>query len=70
MATNLAIDDKLLADAQKIGGHKTKRETVNAALEEYIRRRKQLEVIDHFGEFDFDPSYDYKKGRQKDDGSD
>lgn len=70
MATNLAIDDKLLAAAQKIGGHKTKRETVNAALDEYIRRRKQLEILDHFGEFDFDPEYDYKKGRKKDEGAD
>jgi hypothetical protein len=39
---------------------------VNAALEEYIRRRKQLEVIKLFGTIDFDPDYDYKKNRMLD----
>jgi Arc/MetJ family transcription regulator len=37
MLTNLAIDDHLLEEAQKVGGHRTKRKTVNAALEEYIK---------------------------------
>ena len=31
MPTNLAIDDRLLEEAQKVGGHRTKRETVTAA---------------------------------------
>ncbi len=38
MATNLAIDDNLILEAQKIGGHKTKKLTVTEALKEYIRR--------------------------------
>ena len=37
MPTNLAIDDRLLQEAQRVGGQRTDRETVNAALEEYIR---------------------------------
>jgi len=41
MATNLAIDQKLLEEAQKLGGKKTKKDTVNEALIEYIQRRKQ-----------------------------
>jgi Arc/MetJ family transcription regulator len=32
MPTNLAIDDELLSEAQKIGGHRTKKDTVNEAL--------------------------------------
>jgi Arc/MetJ family transcription regulator len=32
MATNLAIDEALLLQAQEVGGFKTKRETVNTAL--------------------------------------
>ena len=36
MPTNLAIDDQLLEQARRIGKHKTKKETVNTALEEYI----------------------------------
>jgi len=32
MPANLAIDDRLLEEARKIGGKRTKRETVNDAL--------------------------------------
>jgi Arc/MetJ family transcription regulator len=65
MATNLQIDQKLLVKAQRVGGHRTKRETVNAALEEYVQRREQARIIEAFGTVDFDPSYDYKKQRQR-----
>lgn len=65
MPTNLALDDKLLRDAQRIGGHRTKKATVTEALEEYIRRRKQLKLLDLFGTIDFDPDYDYKKQRRR-----
>jgi Arc/MetJ family transcription regulator len=66
MATNLAIDDKLIDEARRIGQHKTKKEAVTAALDEYVRRRRQLEILDHFGTIDFDPDYDYKKIRMLD----
>jgi Arc/MetJ family transcription regulator len=65
MATNLAIDDKLLEEALRVGGHRTKKATVTEALEEYVRRRKQAEVIDLFGQIDFEPTYDYKKQRRR-----
>ncbi len=66
MPTNLALDDKLIDEARRIGGHATKKEAVSAALEEYIRRRRQLEILDHFGTIDFDPKYDYRKMRRLD----
>lgn len=65
MPTNLAIDDTLLAQALKVGGHKTKRETVNQALFEFIQRRKQGEITGFFGKVDFDPAYDYKRARKR-----
>ena len=65
MATNLAIDEKLLNQALKIGGHKTKKPTVNEALREYIQRRKQAKVIKLFGTIEFDPKYDHKKQRRR-----
>jgi Arc/MetJ family transcription regulator len=65
MATNLAIDDLLLKEAQRIGRHKTKKATVTEALREYIRRRKQLEIMDLFGRIDYDDDYDYKKARNR-----
>ena len=63
MPTNLAIDDNLIIEAQKIGKHITKKDTVNEALKEYIQRRKQMEIIDLFGKIDYDPKYNYKAGR-------
>jgi hypothetical protein len=65
MPSNLAIDDRLLEEAQKLGRHRTKKETVNAALDEYVRRRKQLKVLSLFGTIDYDPRYDYKRERSK-----
>jgi Arc/MetJ family transcription regulator len=65
MPTNLAIDDGLLNQALKLGGHKTKRETVNQALTEYIQRRKQGEITGLFGKVDYEPGYDYKAGRKR-----
>jgi hypothetical protein len=66
MPTNLAIDDRLIDEARRIGAHRTKKETVNAALQEYIQRRKQVEILKLFGTIDYDPDYDYKKARQLD----
>lgn len=65
MPSNLAIDDDLLAEAQKVGGHRTKKDTVNEALQEYIQRRRQAKVSKLFGTIDFDPAYDYKKQRRR-----
>jgi Bacterial antitoxin of type II TA system, VapB len=67
MATNLALDDRLIEEARRIGRHKTKREAVSAALAEYVKRRKQLRILDVFGTVDFDPKYDYKaeRGRKR-----
>lgn len=64
MATNLAIDDELLDQALSVGGFRTKRETVNQALREFIARRHRLELVNLFGTVDYDPSYDYKKERR------
>lgn len=65
MPTNLAIDDALLEEAQKIGGHRTKKATVTEALEEYIQRRKQTGILSLFGTVELDPKYDYKKQRRR-----
>lgn len=46
MATNLAIEEALLNTALETGGLKTKKETVNLALKEFIQRRKQQRMVD------------------------
>ncbi len=65
MPTNLAIDDKLIEEAVKVGGHKTREEAVTAALEEYVQRRKQHEILKYVGTVDYDPTYDYKAERRR-----
>jgi hypothetical protein len=64
MATNLAIDDKLIVEARRLGKHKTKKEAVTTDLEQYIQRHKQLLILEDFGTVDFDPAYDYKAWRR------
>jgi hypothetical protein len=65
MATNLAIDDNLIVEAQTIGGKKTKKAAVTEALQEYIQRRKQQQITSLFGKVDYAPDYDYKKTRSR-----
>lgn len=65
MATNLSLNPKLIIEAQKIGGFKTKKDTVNTALLEYIQRHKQLEIIKLFGSIDYDSDYNYKEERNR-----
>jgi hypothetical protein len=65
MATNLAIDDALIVEAQALGDKKTKKDTVTEALKEYIQRRKQLQLTALFGKIDYAPDYDYKKLRKR-----
>jgi len=65
MATNVELDGKLIADAQRLGKHSSKRATIEEALREYVQRRKQLEILQFFGQIDFDESYDYKAARKR-----
>lgn len=65
MATNLAIDNRLIEEARRIGKHKTKKAAVEVALEEYIRRHKQLQIVNMFHTVDYDPDYDYKEQRRR-----
>jgi hypothetical protein len=65
MATNLAIDDKLIENARRIGKHKTKKAVVTEALVEYIQRREQLKILGLFGTIEYDDKYNYKKQRER-----
>jgi Arc/MetJ family transcription regulator len=65
MATNLALDDALIEEARRSGGHKTKKEAVTAALDEYVQRRKQQKILSQFGTFEFYPQFEYKAQRKK-----
>lgn len=66
MPTNLALDDKLIERAVKVGKHRTKREAVATALEEYVKTKRRFGVLDLMGKIDFDPEWDYKAARRND----
>jgi Arc/MetJ family transcription regulator len=63
--TNLQLDDRLIDEAVRLGGHKTKRAAVTQALVDYTQRLRQLKVLSEFGKVDFEPDYDYKTQRSK-----
>ena len=65
MATNLDIDPLLLEEAVRVGKKKTKKGAVTEALQEYIRRRRQQEILSLFGTVDYDDEYDYKVQRSR-----
>ena len=65
MATNLAINEDLLTSAYNMSGLKTKRETVDLALEEFIQKRRRKEAIELFGKIDFTTDWSPKRARGK-----
>jgi len=64
MPTNLAIDDSLIEQAQVLGKHKTKKAVVTEALEEYIQRREQKNILELFNKIEYEKDYDYKEQRK------
>jgi len=51
MRTNIEIDDSLMAEAQKVSGHATKKQTVEEALRLMVRLRRQKEADAAFGKY-------------------
>lgn len=64
MATNLAIDDRLLNRAVRVGQVKTKKEAVTIALQEFIERREQRKILKAMGTIRFRKNWNYKKERK------
>ncbi|WP_298235414.1 type II toxin-antitoxin system VapB family antitoxin [uncultured Azohydromonas sp.] len=53
MRTNIDIDDKLLSDAIRLSGAKTKREAVELGLRTLVRLRQQEELRKLRGKLDW-----------------
>lgn len=64
MVNTLEIDQNLLQEALDLSNYPTPTILVEAALREYIQRRKQLKVLELFGTIDYDEDYNYKQQRQ------
>jgi len=68
--TNLNIDNDLLGRAKALGHHRTKRETVECALREYLERLEAEcvgdgSLVQMFGTIDFDPDWSPRRIRGK-----
>ena len=65
MATNLALDPKLVDLTLEVSGERTKKAAVTKALQEFVARRRQKRLLDLMGKLEWDPSYDYKAERSR-----
>ncbi|MGH8190754.1 MAG: type II toxin-antitoxin system VapB family antitoxin [Rhodanobacteraceae bacterium] len=61
--TNIVIDDKVMKQAMKATGAKTKREAVDIALREVARKGRRLNILDLVGQDLIDPDYDIRAVR-------
>ena len=53
MRTNIEIDDRLIARAQKLGNIKTKKAVVEKALQLFIQLENQKKLADMWGKVEF-----------------
>lgn len=53
MATNLDVDGAALEELMRLGGFRSKREAVDAAVREAIQHRRQLRSLKALGTIDF-----------------
>ena len=58
MRTNIEIDDKLMKQAQRLSGLKTKRAVVEAALQMFVRVQRQKDVLKLAGKIRWEGSLD------------
>lgn len=65
IATNLSLDPKLLDRALAVSGERTKKAAVTRALEEFIARRRQKDLLNLMAKLEWDRSFDYKSERSR-----
>jgi len=66
MRSTIDIDERLLREAQKITGVKTKKELVNLSLEELIKKKRREHLISLFGSSVLDIDLEDVKKLRKD----
>ena len=67
MRTTLAINEELLEEVKILLGVKTKKEAVEKALEEFVRRRKAKKLLDYEGKIELSFTLNEFLGRRKKD---
>ena len=64
MNIHLALDEHLLQQALRIGRQRTEKAVVTEALEEYVQRRQQREIVRLSGVVEYGADFDYKSQRK------
>jgi len=65
MRTNIVLEDSLVKEALRHSGIKTKKELIHKALEEFVKNRQRLNLLDLAGKIEFAEGYDYKSLRMR-----
>jgi Arc/MetJ family transcription regulator len=67
--TQIDIDEDALAEAMRLSGTKTKKDTVNLALREFTARHRRVAALDHYAalaaEWDFE-GWEHRRSAEKD----
>ncbi|MCX7961211.1 MAG: type II toxin-antitoxin system VapB family antitoxin [Burkholderiales bacterium] len=63
MRTNIVLDDRLVREAMRLAGARTKREAVDLALRRLVQSARQRRLLELFGTGGVRRNYDYKKAR-------
>lgn len=65
MRTNIVLDERVVKEAMRATGVKTKRQVVDLALRELVARRKQVDIIALAGQGLVAPDYDVRAVRRR-----
>jgi Arc/MetJ family transcription regulator len=64
MRTNVVIDEKIMKKAQSYTGLRTKKEVINYALQELIKRKERKEILKLAGKLHWEGNLDeLREGR-------
>ena len=67
--TQIDIDEDALAEAMRLSGARTKKETVNLALREFAARHRRVAALEHYAkaasDWDFD-GWQRRRAAEKD----
>lgn len=69
--TQIDVDDEALAEAMRLSGARTKKETVNLALREFAARHRRIAALDRFASlaegWDYE-GWEQRRAAEKDPG--
>jgi len=67
--TQVDIDEEALAEAMRLSGARTKKETVNLALREFAARHRRVAALEHYATlaegWDFE-GWEHRRAAEKD----